>query len=839
MSGPAGWKRFPLCFYLIAAAAVAIILSWGVREKGPTHWDDSWYLAASVRLFDRFASEGLAGYWRGFEHALGDKAPLITVLPFPFFCLIGRSVFVIYLVNSAACLALAASLYLFTREFFGERVSLLAVFFALFSPLLLGLSRLFLVEYWLTALVVSSLFALARWERTGRQRWALGLGVLCGLGLLMKITFPLFVAPVVAVILWRAQRTRRSESPAGAAGTLTAAVAAILIVAPAVLLAGPWYVNNWDAITHRSFQESYFVPVHPTERQSPLGMAVDYIFILLSYAVSAVQVAAAAGGITVWTARRRNFLGAAVFYIVPWVITLPVFALSENRDVRLIAPMAPAFAIATAALFELVLSQWKRASRCLLAAAAVFSLLIAIGNSFPVFGSQTLRLGRWLIFAPNMGYAFAPNPDRWPLDQVLERIARRERLGPRSKMIVGLGADTWSFNSNNLDLEAALLKYPFEFYTTAYTSSRNQVRRIMSSTQYFLWKDGGTQQPLGRFQGGPMTIDFLRNGPLFREVPPGIPAPDGGLIRIFENASAGPDMFSPARQPAPAAELYKTDLNFGNLLQIAGLRLTEHDGIFTLALRWRCLTPPAMPVRCFAHVVDAEGKLLSSMDHEILHGSPPVTEWQPGDEGYEARYLALPPAAARGAQVRLGLFDPESRRRIPLWASTAPLKDDYTAAVFLPNQPPAAEYQFQMGPAPVVACNVEFEGGLRLTGYSLRRRGDVAWLRLCWSARRRPKAKLYFFGHAVADQSAGTPILLSFDEETGLNRTLPSPDGQLTLIQDIVRDVSKLSGQAKFLRAGVFDIDRPLDRLAIRSSTLTMSKQQKAIFLPLPPRSSP
>ncbi len=822
-----GAAAFPFSFYLIAGAAVALILAWGAAEKGPSHWDDSWYLAGAVRLFDRFANEGLAGYWNGFRYALGDKAPLITVLPFPFFCLIGRSVFVAYLVNSVACLALAAALYRFCRRFFEPRVALLALLFALTSPLLAGLSRLYLPEYWLTALVMLSCLALAEWEQTGRDRWLLWLGVFCGLGLLMKITFPLFAGPVVAVILWRAH----SKRP----GRLLLDVA--LIAVPAVLLGGPWYWHNWQAVTHRSFEESYFAPVHPVERPSLMILAADYVWIHLNHSWTGIHALAGLAGLIAWASTKRdNFLRGAMVYVVPWVITLPVFAVSDNRDLRLIAPMFPAFAIVTAALFDRLLERAGRARGALIAATADGAVLVTLGNSLEFFGSRTLRLGPWQVFSYAQGYSFAPNPQHWPLADVLERIAHRERLGPGSKLIVGLGADTWSFNTNNLDLEAALLKYPFEFHTTAYTASTEQIRRIMSSTQYFLFKQGGTQQPLDRFRSGSRTLDFLTKGPLFREVPPGVETPDGGRIQIFENASAGPDAFFPARQIAVPSELDKVDLNFGNQLQITGLRLTRKQGLFTLQVRWRCLSPVLAGYRCFAHVVNSEEGPLGSMDHEILHGSPPVTEWEAGDEGYEARYLVLPPSVGPGAHLRLGVFDPETGLRQPLWASTFPLKDDFTAAIIQPGEAPPPGYSFQMGPAPLVGCDVQFDQGLRLTGYSLRRSGRVVWLRLQWTAPRRPAARLRFFGHAVADQSRDAAILLSFDQDTGLEKTPAPPRGSpLVIVQDVVRDVSELGPEAKFLRAGVFDVAKPLDRLGVRASSLPMSKQQKAVYLPLPP----
>lgn len=808
--------KAPARLYLILAAAVVLILAWGRAEKGPTRWDDSWYLAGAVRLFDRFAEEGLAGYWQGFEHALGDKAPLITVLPFPFFCLLGRSTYVIYLVNSVACVALGLALYRLARKWFEEKTALLAVFFALASPLLLGLSRIFLVEYWLTALTVCAVWAAAEWEDTRRWRWLLALGVFFGLGLLAKITFPLFAGPVVAVVLLRAYGKR-----------ILALVGAVTLMAlPAAALAGPWYWHNWALVTQRSFKESYFVPTHEVQRASPAALVVDYVFMMLNDGLSVAHVAAVALGLGLWLARRRdNFLKGAWWYVVPWVASLPVFVLSENRDLRLIAPLMPALALGVAALFA-------RVGRWLTVAVVAVGCAAAVEGSFAMWRVPAIRLGRWQVFHSTTSYAFPPNPEYWPLAEVIERLAHRDRLGRDSRLIVGLGADTWSFNSNNLDLEAVLLKYPVEFHTTAYTSNPELVRQIMSRTQYFLWKEGGTQEPMTRFEGGPMTRDYLLHGPLFQEVDFGVGTPDGGKVRLFENAGAGPDVFRAARAVDGSPELPAVDLNFGNQLQVKGLRLTEQDGLFTLALRWRCLSPAAGPYRAFAHVVDADGKLVGALDHEILRGTPRVDEWQPGDEGYEARYLVLPAAKARGTMLRLGLFHPETGLRVPLWASTLPLKDDYTAAVVAPNQTPGTEYTFRLEPAPAVACRVEFEKGLRLTGYSLQRSGGTAWLRLHWLVPPGVRARLYFFGHAVASQERETPILLGFDQDLGLDR-MPRPrgGGPITLVQDVVRDVSKLGPGVKWIRAGVFDMDQPLDRLAVRSSSLPMSREQKAVFL--------
>ncbi|HYM11165.1 MAG TPA: hypothetical protein VEU62_10545, partial [Bryobacterales bacterium] len=301
----------------------------------------------------------------------------------------------------------------------------------------------------------------------------------------------------------------------------------------------------------------------------------------------------------------------------------------------------------------------------------------------------------------------------------------------------------------------------------------------------------------------------------------------------FEDRSAAADAFFPAGQRRATPELHGVEVNLGDCLQLRGLRFCEKEGLLTLEMEWRCLHPPERPLRCFAHVVGRDGKALGSLDHEILRGAPPITDWKPGDAGYEARCLILPAKAARGATLRLGLFDPETGLRTPVWASTLPLVDDYTAAVVDPNSAPGAGCRFEMRPAPLEECDVHFEGGLRLTGRSFVRAGDVGWLRLRWSAPGRPKGNVHFFGHVVVEPSPAAPILLSFDHDTGLGRMHNPGSEELVAVQDIVRDVSKLGEGARFLRAGLFDGERPDVRLPVRSSSLPMSKQENAVYLPL------
>ena len=290
-----------------------------------------------------------------------------------------------------------------------------------------------------------------------------------------------------------------------------------------------------------------------------------------------------------------------------------------------------------------------------------------------------------------------------------------------------------------------------------------------------------------------------------------------------------PDVFRRVGESLALPDLPGVELRFGGGLEATGLRFSHEAGLVSLELRWRCRERIGRPVRCFTEFVDAAGTTLASADHQILRDSPALTGWEPGDEGLEARQMVLPGGPPAGLQLRLSVFDDETGLRLPLQGSTAPLRDHYTAAVFEPNRPAATARCFAMRPGPRVPCEIEFETAT-LTGYAWSVEDGIAWLRLWWRTTGRVDQRLTFFGHAVAEASRAAPILTSFDQELRLDRLHSVPQ---ELVYDVVRDVSGWTVPAEWLRAGLFDMARPLQRLRPRRSNPPFSQAETAVYLPL------
>src|SRR5258708_3265883 len=74
-----------MCLFFLATTAI-----WGALHRAPPNWDDGWYLTNSLQRFDHLVDRGIFGYAKGFLSVLGVKAPLITVLPTPFYLIFGR-----------------------------------------------------------------------------------------------------------------------------------------------------------------------------------------------------------------------------------------------------------------------------------------------------------------------------------------------------------------------------------------------------------------------------------------------------------------------------------------------------------------------------------------------------------------------------------------------------------------------------------------------------------------------------------------------------------------------------------------------------------------------------
>jgi hypothetical protein len=479
-------------------------------------WDDSWYLSNSLTLYDAWTSGGLPGLAWQFLAALGFKAPLITALPLPFYLIFGRRWHFAFLVNLAAMLALYAAVWGIGNRLRGARAGLIAVYICATLPPLYGLSRWYLVEYPLTACVAVACWLAIVPEDFTRPWVAVALGIVCGFGMLLKIAFAVFVAlPIVAA--WLGSRSWR-------------VLARVSI--PCILVAGPWYASHWRATVDYAIASGYgdLAAAQRTGAILSLAAISAYLRLVAERGVSFYYVAVAAGAVVVALLRRQFQLLRRISPLAWWLAPFLVFLFGANKDIRYIAPLLPAFALAAACLLDSVLERWRLVIPLVIP--VVIPVVFPVILAFPLVSLLAVSF-HWPYAAPDLGYAIYFDPNTWLHDEILRAISDSALVRPGEKKLVLLGTDRGRFNGENFQLTAVQNRLPLEVQTTAYEKDWGRLLDLARAASYFVYKQGGEPESAFFNRRGAELISYLRDSPEWVEIPFGRGLPDGGTAHIL------------------------------------------------------------------------------------------------------------------------------------------------------------------------------------------------------------------------------------------------------------------------------------------------------------------
>ena len=614
--------------YVFFAAST---LLWLRLDRAPTNWDDSWYLANSLVMFESLAEGGIPGFVAKFFSILGFKAPLITVLPAPFYLFLGRHWHAAFLVNLASMALLFSALSGLARRWWSERAGLLAIAIAGTMPLLYGLSRYFLVEYTLSAAVSAALWLLASTDGLKRDRRLLAFGAVCGLGLLLKTTFALFVLLPFCHAWWKSAHRGRTLALAGL---------------PCLAIALPWYFRHAQSLLGFALFSGYG-PEVLASRGGIFSWAVLGEFLRSSAASGLSWYFAALGAVLLVIAvvRRPRVPAMLLFWMLPYVL----FLFSANRDIRLMAPVLPAVALLMAGLLDQTVADWR-----LLAALSLFPAASLCSVSFGI---------PWR--AADLGYARHYDRRPVPLEETLRAVADRRAGRP----MVLAASDVPNFNANNLELAALAARLPLRVESTAHENNLQNVLAQLDHAAFVVFQEGPEPDAWIVNPRGPEIADHVRRDPAFFEIPFGRALPDGGTIRIFEQRRG---VFLPAGGEVPG----QFSVNFGGMLELTSLSVAARSGQLTVQYRWRAIRSPDRDYWCFTHLLNHDGKVAGFLDHKLLDGEPALRRWQPGDVGVEqAVYRAPPGAIASAMKVKIGLYDPAGGARLRV----APLQNEAAA----------------------------------------------------------------------------------------------------------------------------------------------------------------
>jgi hypothetical protein len=427
-----GRHRLALAGLLVGLAAVMAV--WLGIDRRPPEWDHANHLERAVACHRSLAAFG-PGWLREIIAESSFYPPVVT-------CAAGVLYFALPVVPLTAQALMWAFLVVGTLAVFGlgrrlldADAGLLAAFLFATAPFVVFMLLNFQLDLPLAAMVAVALYALARTEELSVRRWALGLGLALGFGMLTK---PPFAAYLSGPLLWAAWRALRAPDRGARLLRLLAAVG----VATAVAL--PWYgprlVGLPAQILNRSFKQAAESGHAPALSGSSLLFYPQWIIpqwgllatVLLVWGIVAL-------------ARRPRARGLLWAALAPCVI----FVLIQNKNLRYTLPFLPAAALAAAAGVSALPLRARRGAAWVCVAVGVVQV-----------GSAAFALPTPSLLAPvvsSIAFSWPPDGRDWQHRQILDAVLRA--AGPGGARVAVVPNDNY-FSISNFRYEVTRDRLP-------------------------------------------------------------------------------------------------------------------------------------------------------------------------------------------------------------------------------------------------------------------------------------------------------------------------------------------------------------------------------------------
>jgi hypothetical protein len=389
---------------LVFVALVIVCATWTALDRRPPEWDHANHLERAVQC----ARDLGAGDVTALLERSSFYPPLVICSAGALYRLwpsdVAAAQIVTWLFLGLGMLAT----FLLGRRTGGETTGVVAAILFGTAPFVVFLALRFQLDLPLAAMVAFALWALVGSDGFTRRGFALLAGVLCGLGMLTKPSFVVYVLPAVLVSLRHCRRP-------GAVVNLVLAMVAALIVAL------PWYGP-------RAFGMMAQVGARSGKQAAESGHPDPFTWAGLSFyptwitpQLGIVAVVLLLIGLVVAARRGQGLLLVSV--IVPFVL----WTLIQNKNLRYTAPILPAAAVVASMAFA---SLGPRLRRITIIPLTLLALLQVSGTAFGVPPAPTLLFGApWLL-------ADWPRSDDWKQRELLAVLAREARGEPVTVSVV-------------------------------------------------------------------------------------------------------------------------------------------------------------------------------------------------------------------------------------------------------------------------------------------------------------------------------------------------------------------------------------------------------------------
>jgi 4-amino-4-deoxy-L-arabinose transferase-like glycosyltransferase len=368
---------------------VALTCWWLSRDRSMPYGDAGFHILTALEFHDAIGS----GHWTApftASSKIADVYPPLTPLVGALGMFVGgRTIAAPILAQNLLYVPLLAlACYRIAQRTYGRTAGCLAVVYALGAPLIAEQFHVFMLDAPLTALVAGTVWLVLESDRFERLPIAAAAGVLAGLGLMSKQTFPLYVTGFVLVVLTQDGAWRNLR------GIGVFLVAGLLVMAP-------WYLGHAAEFHHalRDAGHESNVPVLARPSLLTASNASWYFWalangVLFTPLLTFAAIGVATAGVTAIRDRVRPSVtvdllgGLALAYVA--ITVMP------HKDVRYAMPLLVFLAVLGTSWIARLGRRWRTAAIVALALAVAASTMGATFGVGP--RSSGLLPGNW--YAP-------------------------------------------------------------------------------------------------------------------------------------------------------------------------------------------------------------------------------------------------------------------------------------------------------------------------------------------------------------------------------------------------------------------------------------------------------
>ena len=533
---------------------------WLAIDRHVPDWDEADYLTGALNYGRAIASgswgDVLSDEWWTSVWLLSSKIPpLVYLIAGGITNWVGRSADGALWVNAIAAWVLVAATYGLGRclldelpqvqttqtdqpQFQGFGFGFWAALLVLVLPGVLTVRRIFVLDYAVCAAVAAILWGLTRWRRSGdgwRDRdgwcWAIAVGLIGGLGLMVKQTVVLFaIVPVLWIVLAALGRRRWVR--------VMQAIAALWVSS---WVWGGWYGTNWLLILTSGKRATLDSAIAEGDPSLWSWRAWTYYLDGLPDRAYPWLLGLAIGGglLTVWRSRfapSQASHNPASHPLKPqtrsdsyrWlgIITIGIYvigALSPNKDPRYILPEVSILAIWLA----VGLSAWSWKIRTI---AITLAFVANIAQTWPTTDPQA---------TPDRAYVGADYPHA-------AIVAAMREAEPFTRQTIGVLPSTKTVNQHNVNFYGAIAD--FAVYGRQVGTIADQVPADLGALSWFLLKTGDPGSVPDSYTG--MSEQVRHSGKFERF---GVwDLPDGETIEVYRKIERSAEIAATVQPTSPA-----------------------------------------------------------------------------------------------------------------------------------------------------------------------------------------------------------------------------------------------------------------------------------------------